>query len=84
MRIVTRKIMCAYSKHFLLCKYFTAISVASSVQVTLQFYFQIFYGTVPNKIVIKLTHLKRQTVKLKYLGDIRQLVIKSTFSRRNH
>lgn len=28
--------MCAYSKHFLLCKYFTAISVASSVQVTLQ------------------------------------------------
>ena len=84
MRIMTCKIMCAYSKHFLLCKYFTAILVASSVQVTLQFYFQIFYSTVPNKIVIKLTHLKRQTVKWKYLEDIRQLVIKSTFRRRNH
>ena len=43
---------------FLFCKYFTAISVASSVQVTLQFYFQIFYSTAPNKIVIKLTKLK--------------------------
>ena len=43
---------------FLLCKYFAAISVASSVQVTLQFYFQIFYSTDPNKIVIKLTKLK--------------------------
>ena len=45
-------------KIFLLYKYFAAISVASSVQVTLQFYFQIFYSTVPNKIAIKLTKLK--------------------------
>ena len=45
-------------KFFLLYKYFAAISVASSVQVTLQFYFQIFYSTVPNKIAIKLTKLK--------------------------
>ena len=60
--------------HFLLCKYFAAISVASSEQVTLQFYFQIFYSTAPNKIVIKLTKLKRQNVKLKCLGYIKQLV----------
>ena len=43
----------------LLCRYFAAISVACSVQVTLQFYFQIFYSTAPNKIVIKLTKLKK-------------------------
>ena len=64
--------MCAYysnllKTHFLLCKYFAPISVASSVQVTLQFYFQPFYSTAPNKTVIKLTQLKRQTVKLKIL-----------------
>ena len=63
----------------MLSKYFAAISVASSVQVTLQLYFQIFYSTAPNKIVIKLTKLKRQTVKLKYLEDKKQLVIKNTF-----
>ena len=63
--------------------YFAAISVASSVQVTLQLYFQIFYSTAPNKIVIKLTKLKN-TVKLKYLEDIKLLVIKYTFSGRNH
>ena len=40
---------------YLFCKYFAAISVASSVQVSLQFYFQIFYSTAPNKIVIRLT-----------------------------
>ena len=50
-------IMCDYypkfKKHiFLLCKYFAAILVASTVQVTLQSYFQIFYSTAPNKIVI--------------------------------
>ena len=67
-----------------MCKYFAAISVASSVQVTLQFYFQIFYNTAPNKIVIKLTKLKRQNVKLKYLEDIKQLEIKNTFRGRNH
>ena len=44
---------------FLLCKYLEVISVTSSVQVTLQLYFQIFYSTVPNKIVIKLTKLKK-------------------------
>ena len=50
----------SYQKHiFLLCKYFAAILVASSVQVTLQLYFQIFYSTAPNKIVIKLTKLKK-------------------------
>ena len=43
----------------LLCKYFAAILVASSVQITLQLYFQIFYSTAPNKIVIKLTKLKK-------------------------
>ena len=31
----------------------------SSVQVTLQLYFQIFYSTAPNQIVIKLTKLKK-------------------------
>ena len=46
------------SIYVLFCKYFAAISVASSAQVTLQFYFQIFYSTAPNKIVIKLTKLK--------------------------
>ena len=35
---------------FLLCKYLEVISVTSSVQVTLQLYFQIFYSTVPNKL----------------------------------
>ena len=44
---------------FLLCKYLEVISVTSSVQVTLQLYFQIFYSTAPNKIVIKLTKLKK-------------------------
>ena len=49
-----------YQKHiFLLCKYFAAILVASSVEVTLQSYFQIFYSTAPNKTVIKLTKLKK-------------------------
>ena len=74
--------------HFLLCKYFATISVASSVQVTLKFYFQIFYSTAPNKIVIKLKKLKRKNVKLKYLEDIKQLIIqliiKNTFSGTNH
>ena len=42
----------------LFCKYFAAISVASSVKVTLQFYFQIFYSTAINKIVIRLIKLK--------------------------
>ena len=36
--------------HFLLSKYFAAISVASSVQVTLQLYFQIFYSTALIKL----------------------------------
>ena len=54
------------------CKYFAAISVASSIQVTLQFYFQIFYSTAPNDIVIKLTKQKLQNVRLKYLEDIKQ------------
>ena len=54
--------MCAYflkllKTHFLLCKYFAAISVTSSVQVTLQFSFQISYSTAPNEIVIKLTKI---------------------------
>ena len=80
--------MCAYfpkllKTHFLLCKYFAAISVASTLLVTLQFYFQILYSTAP-KIVVKLTKLKRQNLKLKYLEDIKQLIIKSTFSGRNH
>ena len=30
---------------------FAAISVGSSVQVTLQFYFQIFYSTAPKKLL---------------------------------
>ena len=71
-------------KTFLLCKYFAAISVASSLQVTLQLYFQIFYSTALNKIFIKLTKLRRQTAKLKHLKDIKQLVIKSRFSGKNH
>ena len=49
----------------MLCKYFAAFSVASSLQVTLQFYFQIFYTTVPNKIVIKLTKLKKKDCQAK-------------------
>ena len=36
------------------------------------------------QLLIKLTKLKRQHVKLKYLEDIKQLVIKNTFNRRNH
>ena len=58
--------MCTYSKHFLLCKYFTAISVASSVQVTLQFYFQIFYSNkiIKLKIVIRLTKLIKKINKI--------------------
>ena len=65
----------------MLCKYLAPISVTSSVQVTLQFYFQPFYSIAPNKTVIKLTQLKRQA---KDLEDIKQLVIKNTFSGRNH
>ena len=48
------------------------------MQVTLQFYFQIFYRTAPNEIVIKLAKLKIQNVKLKSLEDIKQLVVKNT------
>ena len=60
------------------CKYFAAILVASSVQVTLySSIFTVFYSWAPNKIVIKLTTLKRQNVKLNYLEDINQLVIKT-------
>ena len=66
------------------CTYFGVISVASSLQVTLQLYFQIFYSTALNKIFIKLTKLKRQTAKLKHLKDIKQLVIKNRFSGKNH
>ena len=51
--------------HFFVCKYFAAISVASSVQVTLQLYFQIFYSTALNKIVIKLTKLKKTNCSAK-------------------
>ena len=36
-----------------------------------------FYTTAPNRIVIKLTKLKIQMLKLKYLEDINQLVIKT-------
>ena len=53
-----------------------AMSVASSVQVILQYYFTIFYSTAPNKIAIKLIKLRKQNVKLKYLKGINQLVIK--------
>ena len=60
----------------MLCKYFAAISVASSVQVTLQNFSKV-YRTAPNQIVIKLTKLKRQNVKLNYLEDIKHLVIKT-------
>ena len=35
-------------------------SVASSVQVALQFYFQIFYSTAPSKIAIRLKKLKNK------------------------
>ena len=50
---------------YLFCKYFEAISVASSVQVTLQFYSQIFYSTAPNKIVIRLTKRKNTNCQAK-------------------
>ena len=39
-------------------KRFPKFFVASSAQVTLEFYFQIIYRTTPNKIVIKLTKIK--------------------------
>ena len=48
-----------------MCKYFAVISVASSEQVTLQFYFQIFYSTAPNKIVTKSTKLKNTNSETK-------------------
>ena len=56
--------------------YFSAILVAFSVQVTLQFCFTIFYSTALNKIVIKLIKLRKQNVKLEYPEKIDQLVIK--------
>ena len=42
-----------------------------------------FHTTAPNKIVIKLTKLKIQMLKLKYLEDINQL-IKSDTAEENH
>ena len=42
------------------------------MQVTLQLYFRNIFQSNPLKIVIKLTKLKRQNVKLKYLEDINQ------------
>ena len=48
-----------------MCNYLAAISVASSVQVTLQFYFQIFYSRAPNKTVIKLTKIKNTNCSAK-------------------
>ena len=50
-------------EHILLCKYFAAISVASSVQVTFYSIFTIFHSTALNKIGIILTKVKRQNVK---------------------
>ena len=47
-----------YLKHFVL-QIFRSFSVASSVQVTLQFYFHVLQH---RHIVIKLTKLKRQNV----------------------
>ena len=51
---------------YLFCKYFAAILVASSVQVTLQFYFQIFYSNkiIKLKIVIRLTKLIKKINKI--------------------
>ena len=42
-----------------------------------------FYTTTRNKIAIKLTKLKIQMLKLKYLEDINQL-IKSDTAEENH
>ena len=57
--VIMRNFFQVIKNNFLLCKYFAAILVASSVQVTLQLYFQIFYSTAPNKTVIKLIKLKK-------------------------
>ena len=54
-------------------KYFAAILVASSVQVTLQFYFEIFYSTAPNKIVIKLTKLKKANCEAKVSREYKKI-----------
>ena len=43
------------------------------MQVTLQFYFH----NILQYSLIKLTKLRRQNVKLKYLEDLKQLVIKT-------
>ena len=43
------------------------------MQVTLQFYFH----NILQYNLIKLTKLRRQNVKLKYLEDLKQLVIKT-------
>ena len=58
------------------CKYYNDMSVASSVEVILQYYFTIFYSTAPNKIAIKLIKLRKQNIKLKFLKRTGQLVIK--------
>ena len=59
---------------YLFCKYFAAILVASSVQVTLQFYFQIFYSNkiIKLKIVIRLTKL------IKKINKTNKIVIRLT------
>ena len=37
---------------FLFCKYYEAISVVSSEEISLKYYFKILYSTVPNKIAL--------------------------------
>ena len=81
--------MCDYLRliittHFLLCKYFAAISVASSLQVTLQSYFQIFYSTAPNTVAIIITKIKKTNCQAKGSREYKIISNKNTFSGRNH
>ena len=68
---------------YLFCKYFEAISVASSVQVTLQFYSQIFYSIAPNKIVIRLTKRKNTNCQAKVSWGYKTISNKKYIKRRN-
>ena len=56
-----------YLEHILFCKYFAAISVASSVQLTLQFYFHSFYSTALNERFSRYENLPIRSNLYKYI-----------------
>ena len=67
-----------FKTRFVFCRHVPAISVASSNK----FIFTLFYTTVPNEIVIKLTKLKTQNVKVKVSRGYKSISNKKNIQRK--